>query len=378
LARALGAGTQRAFHIEAMPDQTWTKVVEAGKPQKLEFGGAHGVLELYSFGLKSGEQASLMCQGPNGQKLAIGRVTSQRPHCKVRGLLAEPVELSTSGGGNAVVTGILKGGVYKTLTAGLTASSSAGQKRARSPEKSQPAEKKAKTQDAQKKDDAKGKPAAQAKGSAKDVIGSAAVVVFSLAGCPFCAQAEQALKASGVLFKSVDIAQYKAELAKLTGKTSAPSVWVKGTYIGGCNDGTKPGHGVKPMLKSGKLQEMLRGTKKEEASGPPTGRQQLKGGLSYEALKAGNGPVATPGKTVQVRYEGRLAKNGKRFDKGVIKFRLGRGEVIQGWDHGVNGMKCGEKRRLLIPASMGYGSRGAPPDIPRNADLVFEVELLQC
>lgn len=106
--------------------------------------------------------------------------------------------------------------------------------------------------------------------------------------------------------------------------------------------------------------------------------KQLKGGLTYEVLRPGRGPAASPGKSVQVRYEGRLAKNGKRFDKGVIKFKLGVGEVIQGWDKGVNGMLRGEKRRLKIPSQMGYGQRGAPPDIPRNADLVFEVELLQC
>jgi len=107
-------------------------------------------------------------------------------------------------------------------------------------------------------------------------------------------------------------------------------------------------------------------------------KYQLKGGLSYELLKTGGGVQAVPGKTVQVRYEGRLAKTGKRFDKGVIKFKLGKGEVIKGWDEGVKGMLRGESRRLLIPAALGYGARGAPPDIPRNADLVFEVELMNC
>jgi len=80
---------------------------------------------------------------------------------------------------------------------------------------------------------------------------------------------------------------------------------------------------------------------------------------------------------VKVRYDGRLAKNGKRFDKGVINFKLGKGEVIQGWDEGVKGMLRGEQRRLLIPSKMAYGPRGAPPDIPPNADLTFDVELLQ-
>ncbi|CAE8682492.1 unnamed protein product [Polarella glacialis] len=82
------------------------------------------------------------------------------------------------------------------------------------------------------------------------------------------------------------------------------------------------------------------------------------------------------GKKVKVRYEGRLGKTGQRFDKGVIEFRLGLGEVIRGWDEGVKGMLRGEKRRLLVPSKLGYGASGAAPVIPAHADLVFEVELL--
>ena len=102
----------------------------------------------------------------------------------------------------------------------------------------------------------------------------------------------------------------------------------------------------------------------------------MKGGLKYTILKEGTGPVATVGRRVNVRYVGCLASNGKRFDKGQIKFGLGKGEVIKGWDIGVTGMRVKESRRLLIPAHLGYGSRGAPPAIPGNAALAFEVELL--
>ena len=116
----------------------------------------------------------------------------------------------------------------------------------------------------------------------------------------------------------------------------------------------------------------------EAASAPPTKKlETLRGGLKCEVVKSGNGPKAIRGKIVQVRYEGRLAKNGKRFDKGTIRFKLGAGEVIQGWDIGVADMLVGEKRKLLIPPAMGYGSQGAPPDIPPNASLTFEVELLR-
>lgn len=126
------------------------------------------------------------------------------------------------------------------------------------------------------------------------------------------------------------------------------------------------------------------GGQKRKADEPASGESARKattlpGGLKFEVQKAGasNAPTAGRGKTVQVRYEGRLAKNGKRFDKGTIRFRLGAGEVIKGWDLGVAGMKVGEQRKLLIPPQLAYGPRGAPPDIPPNAPLTFDVELLK-
>ena len=102
----------------------------------------------------------------------------------------------------------------------------------------------------------------------------------------------------------------------------------------------------------------------------------LPGGLKYTILKEGRGPAAVYGKRVNVKYVGCLASNGKRFDKGQIRFKLGAGEVIEGWDKGVKDMRVGESRRILIPAHLGYGKRGAPPAIPGNAALAFEVELL--
>lgn len=111
------------------------------------------------------------------------------------------------------------------------------------------------------------------------------------------------------------------------------------------------------------------------AAGPPVGNKVLPSGLQYEVLRVGSGPQVTPGKSVKVQYDGRLAKNGKRFDKGLIPFRLGMKEVIPGWDQGVKGMMVGEKRRLLIPSRLAYGARGAPPAIPPHSDLIFEVEL---
>jgi FKBP-type peptidyl-prolyl cis-trans isomerase len=98
-----------------------------------------------------------------------------------------------------------------------------------------------------------------------------------------------------------------------------------------------------------------------------------------EDLVKGRGVEAVRGKTVEVHYTGWLT-DGTRFDSSVggapFSFSLGAGEVIEGWDRGVAGMKVGGKRKLTLPPELGYGAAGAPPDIPPNATLVFEVELL--
>jgi FKBP-type peptidyl-prolyl cis-trans isomerase len=109
------------------------------------------------------------------------------------------------------------------------------------------------------------------------------------------------------------------------------------------------------------------------------------GGTATIDTKIGSGAVATPGTTVTVNYTGWLdaggGKHGKQFDtsigRGPFSFPLGGGQVIPGWDAGVAGMKVGGKRTLLIPAAEGYGETGAGNDIPPNAALVFDVELLK-
>jgi FKBP-type peptidyl-prolyl cis-trans isomerase FkpA len=103
-------------------------------------------------------------------------------------------------------------------------------------------------------------------------------------------------------------------------------------------------------------------------------------GLKYTDLEAGQGPEAKAGQTVNVHYTGWL-ENGTKFDsshdrRSPFSFLLGGGQVIRGWDEGVAGMKVGGKRRLTIPANLGYGARGAGGVIPPNATLIFEVELL--
>jgi peptidylprolyl isomerase len=103
-------------------------------------------------------------------------------------------------------------------------------------------------------------------------------------------------------------------------------------------------------------------------------------GLVITDLEVGTGAEAVAGQTVSVNYRGSLT-NGKEFDssygRGPFSFRLGGGQVIQGWDEGVAGIKVGGKRKLVIPPDLGYGSRGAGGVIPPDATLVFEVELLK-
>jgi FKBP-type peptidyl-prolyl cis-trans isomerase len=97
--------------------------------------------------------------------------------------------------------------------------------------------------------------------------------------------------------------------------------------------------------------------------------------LMLACTTLGTGTVSIPGRKAKVRYTGWLP-DGTKFDSGEYEFTPGAGEVIAGWDDGVPGMKIGGKRKLVIPAALGYGERGSPPDIPPNAVLVFEVELL--
>ncbi len=103
-------------------------------------------------------------------------------------------------------------------------------------------------------------------------------------------------------------------------------------------------------------------------------------GLRYQDLEVGTGSEAVPGTSVSVHYTGWLT-DGTKFDSSVdrgepFEFRLGAGMVIAGWDEGVAGMNIGGKRKFVIPSDLGYGAAGAGRDIPPNATLVFDVELL--
>jgi peptidylprolyl isomerase len=111
---------------------------------------------------------------------------------------------------------------------------------------------------------------------------------------------------------------------------------------------------------------------------------QTASGLQFDDQVVGDGAEAQAGQRVQVHYTGWLFKDGlrgKKFDSSKdrgqpFRFRLGGGEVIQGWDEGVQGMKVGGRRMLVLPPELGYGAYGAGGVIPPNATLLFEVELL--
>jgi FKBP-type peptidyl-prolyl cis-trans isomerase len=110
-----------------------------------------------------------------------------------------------------------------------------------------------------------------------------------------------------------------------------------------------------------------------------------KSGLKYVDQKVGSGDVAMKGNTVSVHYTGWFYTEGKRgakFDSSLdrkmpFEFKLGARQVIPGWDEGVEGMKVGGKRELIIPPDLGYGPRGMPGIIPPNSTLNFEIELLK-
>ena len=102
-------------------------------------------------------------------------------------------------------------------------------------------------------------------------------------------------------------------------------------------------------------------------------------GLRYVVVQEGHGDLPKPGEMVTVQFKG-MFFDGRMFDQSSpgkpFVFRIGRGEIIDGWEEGIGMMKAGEKRILLVPYDLAYGSRGQPPRIPRCTSLIFEVEVL--
>jgi FKBP-type peptidyl-prolyl cis-trans isomerase FkpA len=109
-------------------------------------------------------------------------------------------------------------------------------------------------------------------------------------------------------------------------------------------------------------------------------------GLKYIDLEAGTGPTAKVGKIAVIHFIGWLDDNGEKGEEifnsrrdreKPVLFKLGTDNVIKGWNIGVAGMKSGGKRRLMVPSALGCGATGGGDVIPPNADLIFDIELIE-
>lgn len=147
--------------------------------------------------------------------------------------------------------------------------------------------------------------------------------------------------------------------------------------VAGCGSSSDSSTGSSESTGSTTSSESL--TEKPKVT-VPTGPPPKK--LEVKELYEGNGAVAKAGEEVVVQYVGVNYKNGKEFDSSwsrnePFSFTLGAGEVIPGWDKGIEGMKAGSRRELIIPPELAYGEAGAPPAIGPNETLVFVVDLLE-
>ena len=136
---------------------------------------------------------------------------------------------------------------------------------------------------------------------------------------------------------------------------------------------------ITPLIVSGSPTAASVDTGPPPVAGEPTFSET---GLGIIDIEAGSGETPETGKLVVVNYTGWLSEDGTKFDSSLdrgtpFEFPLGAGQVIAGWDEGVATMKVGGKRRLIIPPELGYGEGGSPPTIPPNAELTFDIELLE-
>lgn len=179
------------------------------------------------------------------------------------------------------------------------------------------------------------------------------------------AKAAEAAKAGGTETVEVELAKKTPPPPAASGEKAPEANKVDGDQAKKAEEQVKAGDAEKP---------------KEGGSDMVT----TASGLKYIDKVVGTGKSPTSGRKVKVHYTGKLNdENGQKFDSSVdrgqpFEFVIGMGQVIRGWDEGVAGMKVGGKRYLYIPANLGYGQRGAGGVIPPNAQLWFEVDLLDC
>ncbi|MBC7835044.1 MAG: insulinase family protein [Phycisphaerales bacterium] len=137
----------------------------------------------------------------------------------------------------------------------------------------------------------------------------------------------------------------------------------------------EPTAGGAPKPGAGESEQQADGVAPAKAGDVRT----LPSGVQVEELVIGTGaPCTSINQTIRFHYRGSLKSNGKEFQSSFggqpVEYKVT--DLVKGWQEGIPGMKVGGKRKLVIPAAMGYGSAGRPPTIPPNADLVFEIELL--
>lgn len=148
--------------------------------------------------------------------------------------------------------------------------------------------------------------------------------------------------------------------------------------VAGCGGGSDSSSDS--TASSGSTESSLTDTSKKPEATVPQGISPKK--FAYKDIVEGTGPAAKSGDKVTVQYEGIGFDSEKEFDSSwsrnePFSFTLGGGEVIKGWDQGVEGMKVGGRRELVLPASLAYGAAGSPPSIGPNETLIFVIDLLK-
>jgi len=388
-----------------LQDQPWLRTLSAARPTKVdaELEATGGMVELHACCLAAPATApgTLYCSLVGGQAFALVRPSPQVPHCPVRALLPAGAILSCKGG-DLIVTGVLKRGLDEAFSGDEAspeppAKAAKATKAAKAAPPAQPARRaehsspllaaravapadkapaaaahpgKAPAPAAAKATGQKAPaPAAAKAAEPKAPAPPAAKATEQKAPAPAAAKAAEPKAPAPPAAKSTEQKAPAPPAAKaVEPKAPAPPVAKAPAPKAAAAAAKAPVAGAPAAEPPSK--------KKKERAEVPISTKVYPTGLRCEVLRLGSGQPAMPGRKVQVRYEGRLAENGQIFDKGDIQFRLGLGEVIRGWDDGIKGMLRGEKKRLHVPSKLAYGAAGAPPDIPSNADLVFDVDLL--